>query len=551
MKKAFPSFNIHFMQSFFIQYVYLIIIILALVMIANKLRLAYPIVLVLGGLALSFTAEFSNITIDPELVFFIFLPPLLYEAAWQISWKQFWKWRRIIASFAFPIVIITSCVIAFVSSEIIPGFTLALGFLLGGIISPPDAISATTIMRQVNVPKSLVSIAEGESLLNDASSLVVFRFALAAVITGQFHFQQAATSFVLVIFMGIFVGILVGVIFYAVHRWLPTTTSIEIVLTLVTPYCMYYFAEHFHFSGVLAVVSGGLFLSSKRQSMLTFQSRIQGVNVWTNIVFVLNGLIFLLIGLQLPSIARQLGDISLGRAIWYGLVISFALILTRLLCTLGASLFTRLMSRFITVADPNPGWRGPLVFGWAGMRGVVSLAAALSIPILINEEQPFPYRNLILFITFIVILVTLVFQGLTLPWLIRKVKPEDKYATIPEHKQEVIIQKKIAHASLQLLEEKYGDDCLINEHLNNLRARLKLDLSFFHQELEEIDNTKKNSLKSYQTIYLELLEQQRKLLDKMNRFAEFDEDLIRKYLSLIDLEEFKIREKQLQEVESK
>jgi Na+/H+ antiporter len=532
------------MQSFFIQYVYLILIILALVMIANKLRLAYPIVLVLGGLALSFTTRFSNITIDPELVFFIFLPPLLYEAAWQVSWKEFWKWRRVITSFAFPIVIITSCVIAFVSSELIPGFTLALGFLLGGIISPPDAISATTIMRQVNVPKSMVSIAEGESLLNDASSLIVFRFALAAVITGQFHFQQAVTNSVLVIFMGIFIGLLVGIVFYAIHRWLPTTTSIEIVLTLVTPYCMYYFAEHFHFSGVLAVVSGGLFLSSKRQSMLTYQSRIQGINVWASLVFVLNGLVFFLIGLQLPSITRQLGAISLARAIWYGLVISFVLILTRLLCALGASLFTRVMARFITVANPNPGWRGPMVLGWAGMRGVVSLAAALSVPVLIQEGQPFPYRDLILFITFVVILVTLVFQGLTLPWLIRKVKPEDTDTLIPEHKQEIIIQKKIAQASLQFLEEKYGNDGLQNEHVNNLHARLKLDLNFFNQELEEINHTRENSLKSYQTIYLEMLEQQRKRLNEMNHLAEFDEELIRKYLSLIDLEESKIREKQ-------
>src|SRR4029079_17586703 len=164
------------MQSIFIQYVFLILLILALVMLANKLKLAYPIVLVLGGLILSFTSAFSHITIDPELVFFIFLPPLLYEAAWQTSWKEFWRWRRIITSFAFPIVIITSCVVAFTSYAIIPGFTLALGFLLGGIISPPDAVSATTILRQVKVPKLLVSIIEGESLLNDASSLIVFRF---------------------------------------------------------------------------------------------------------------------------------------------------------------------------------------------------------------------------------------------------------------------------------------------------------------------------------------------------------------------------------------
>ena len=542
-------YSIHFMQNTFIEYVFLIMIILALVMLANKLRLAYPIVLVIGGLLLSFSSLFSKITIDPELVFFIFLPPLLYEAAWQVSWKEFWKWRRVIMSFAFPIVIITSCVVALASYAIIPGFTLALGFLLGGIVSPPDAISSTTILRQVKAPKLLTSIIEGESLLNDASSLIVFRFALAAVITGQFHFQQAALSFVMVIVMGVMIGVVIGFIFYAIHRWLPTTTSIEIILTLITPYCMYYTAEQFHFSGVLAVVSGGLLLSSKRQTMLNYRSRIEGINVWTNIVFVLNGLIFFLIGLQLPSIINQLGDISLGRAIWYGLAISLVLIVARLLCTFGASLFTRFMSHFITVADPNPGWRGPIIFGWAGMRGVVSLAAALSIPLLIDEGRAFPYRNLILFITFIVILVTLVLQGLTLPLVIRKVKLEDN-RVIPEQKQEIIIQKKMAQYSLQYLNEKYDGKLPENEHLNNLKARFKIDMKLLSEELEKIDHTNENALRNFQSIYLELLEYQRKLLKEMNRRAEFDEELIRKYLSLIDLEEFKIREKQIMEINS-
>ena len=510
-------------------------------MIANKLRTAYPMVLVLGGLLLSFTSFFSNIDINPELVFFIFLPPLLYEAAWQVSWKEFWKWRRIITSFAFPIVILTSCVVALISTWLIPGFSLALGFLLGGIISPPDAVSATTIMRKVQVPKSMVSIIEGESLLNDASSLIVFRFASAAVITSQFHIQEAAVSFLWVITMGILIGLLVGSIFYAIHRWLPATTSIEIILTLVTPYCMYYAAEHFHFSGVLAVVSGGLFLSNKRQSMLSYQSRIQGVNVWTNLVFVLNGLIFLLIGLQLPSITQQLGDISLAKAIGYGLAISGLLIIARLACTFGAVFFTRFMSHFITVADANPGFKAPIIFGWAGMRGVVSLAMALSIPLLANGK-PFPYRDLILFITFIVILVTLVFQGLTLPWLIRKVNLEDRYHVIPEEKQEVIIQKKMALYSLEYLEEKFGPGWNQNERLKNLQSRFKIDLKLLTEELENKD-TKDRTLRDFQQVYLQLLEHQRKKLTEMNHRAEFDEDLIRKYLSLIDLEEFKLREK--------
>lgn len=530
------------MESFFIQYIFLILIILALEMIANKLRLAYPIVLVLGGLALSFTGEFANITIDPQFVFFIFLPPLLYEAAWQVSWKEFWRWRRLITGFAFPIVIITACVIAFASRALIPGFTLALGFLLGGIISPPDAISATTIMRRVNVPKSLTSIVEGESLLNDASSLIVFRFAVAAVLTGQFAFQEATLTFAVVVVMGIAIGLLVAFAFYAIHRWMPTTPSIEIVLTLVTPYCMYYFAEHFHFSGVLAVVSGGLLLSSRRQQMLTFESRIQGVNVWANLAFLLNGLIFLLIGLQLRAVTQELGDTSLGTAIAYALIISLVLIVTRLLCTLGASVFTTFMSRFITVADAHPGWRNPLILGWSGMRGVVSLAAALSIPLTIAEGQPFPYRNLILFITFVVIMVTLVFQGLTLPWVIRTVKPEDKYATIPEYEQERIIQQKLARTSVRFLEDRYGNERVHNEQLKGLFAELQAEL----QSLDgQIRDSGKSSLTEFQAVYLQLLERQRSLLDEMNHSAEFDEELIRKYLSLIDLEELRIREKQI------
>jgi monovalent cation/hydrogen antiporter len=531
------------MQSHFIEYIYLIFIILALVMLANKLKLAYPIVLVVGGLLLSFTNLFSTVTIDPELIFLIFLPPLLYEAAWQVSWKEFWKWRRVITSFAFPIVILTSCVIAFVSSAFIPGFTLALGFLLGGIISPPDAVSATTIMRHVNVPKSMLSIIEGESLLNDAASLIVFRFALAAIITGQFHLQEAAGSFVVVIGMGVAIGLFVGLIFFAIHRWLPTTPSIDIVLTLITPYCMYYFAERFHFSGVLAVVSGGLFLSGKRHTMLSYESRLQSVNVWGNIVFVLNGIIFLLIGLQLPFITRQLGDISIWKAIGYGLLISGVLIITRLLCTLGASVFTQMISRFITVADNKPGWKSPFIIGWAGMRGVVSLAAALSIPLFIEEGVPFPHRNLILFITFIVIIVTLVLQGLSLPWLIRKINPEDRHSSITEERQDLIIQKKLAFSSLRTLEQKYAHECRTNKHVSILRTRLKLDLNFFEHELDEMNDTKDHSLQHYQTIYLDLLEQQRTILSEINTRAEFNEDLIRKYLALVDLEELRVREK--------
>ncbi len=529
----------------FAQYIFLILIILGLVMIANRIRIAYPIVLVIGGLCLSFSGQFTEITIQPEMIFFIFLPPLLYEAAWQVSWKEFWRWRRVITSFAFPVVIITSCVVAFASTALIPGFTLAMGFLLGGIVSPPDAVSATTIMRGVKVPRALLSIIEGESLLNDASSLVVFRFALAAVITGQFHFSEAAGNFLLVIAFGILIGVAVGFVFYALHRWLPTTPGIDIVLTLISPYCMYYAAEHFHMSGVLAVVSGGLLLSSQRQRMFSYQTRIQWVNVWTSLVFVFNGLVFFLIGLQLVSVTRDLGDVGLGKAIAYGMAISLVLIVARLLSTFGASGFTRFMSRFIKVADDNPGWKGPLVLGWAGMRGVVSLAMALSIPMVLPGGEAFPFRNLILFLTFVVILVTLVLQGLTLPWLIRKLNMEDKFSPISHESQEVILQKKMALAALKRLEENHSELLQTNDHLRNLRERLKIDVRLLSQQFELHTPADEYSFNRFTAVYLDLLEHQREILTRINQHAEFDEELIRKYLALVDMEEFKVHETKL------
>src|SRR6201996_118323 len=289
------------MHNLVLQYTCLLAFILLVVMLAQKLRVAYPILLVLVGLPLGFVPFLRGIEIQPELIFVIFLPPLLYEAAWNTSWKDLWEWRRVISSFAFPVVIITSCVVAFVAARFIPGFTLATGFLLGGIISPPDAVSASVILKNIKVPKRFTTIAEGESLLNDASSLVIFRFALAAVLTGSFVFSHAAISFVLVIIMGVLIGLAVALVFYAVHRWLPTTPNIDIVLTFITPYAMYITAEQFHFSGVLAVVSGGLFLSIRRHQFLSNRSRLQGINVWEAVGFVLNGFVFILIGLEFST----------------------------------------------------------------------------------------------------------------------------------------------------------------------------------------------------------------------------------------------------------
>ncbi|MGX5817353.1 Na+/H+ antiporter [Chitinophaga lutea] len=515
-------------------YVFLVLVILALVMIARKLKVAYPIVLVLGGLALSLIPGMPAVAIDPELIFIIFLPPLLYEAAWYTSWKEFWRWRRIIISFAFLIVLVTSFAVAVTSAALIPGFTLALGFLLGGIVSPPDAVSATSVLKGIAVPKRVTSILEGESLFNDASSLIIFQFAFIAVNTGEFVLRDAAWQFVVMVVMGIVTGVAIGLAYYWLHRWLPTSANIDIVLTLTAPYVMYIAAEHFHFSGVLSVVSGGLFLSARSQRFLSYRSRLHGANVWSTLGFVLNGLVFMLIGLELPVIVSGLGDVSLGMAIAYGLLIALALIVCRLLCTFGASVFTVFISRFITTADNRPGWKGPVIIGWAGMRGVVSLAAALSIPIYLDSGDAFPQRNLILFITFTVILVTLVIQGLTLPWVVKRVNMEDPDAGKPVEEEEADLRSRLASRCLEYLHAEHKTVLQSNGMLRQLCDKLE-------KEGAGIDGEAGLEQAEFRRVYLLMLDQQRSFLHGLKAENGPDEELIRKYESLADLEEEKIR----------
>jgi Na+/H+ antiporter len=531
------------MHHLVIQYTCLLFVIVFVVMLAQKLKIAYPILLVLIGLPLGFLPFLKGIEIEPDLIFVIFLPPLLYEAAWNTSWKDFWKWRRVISSFAFPVVILTSCIVAYISSSIIPGFTLAAGFLLGGIVSPPDAVSATAILKNLTVPKRFVSIVEGESLLNDASSLVIYRFALAAIVTGSFVFKNAAFDFVLVITMGIAVGVAIGALFYAMHRWLPTSTNIDVVLTFLSPYAMYIIAEQFHFSGVLAVVSGGLFLSARRHEFLSHQSRLHGINVWESVAFVLNGFVFILIGLEFPVIIKNLGREGFESALKYSLIITGVLIVARFICTFSATFITMFMGRYITVADRNPGWKAPLILGWTGMRGVVSLAAALSIPITLKSGEAFPNRDIILFITFTVILVTLILQGSTLPLLIKWVKMPDPDLTISFEQQRQLVRKKLAQLSLKILEEDFEHHLKNNDMVKSLHLKYTTDFDTL-KDWENPDNEAKayEFYKQYREVLSRLLEQQRALLLSLNKKDNVNDDIVKQQLELLDLEEEKLRQ---------
>lgn len=512
-----------------------------LVMLAQRFRIAYPIFLVLSGLGISFIPGVSTLQVEPEVIFMIFLPPLLYEAAWYTSWNDFWKWKRPIALLAFGLVFFTSLVIAYVSDSMIPGFTLALGFLLGGIVSPPDAVAAATVLKGMRVPKRILTILEGESLVNDASSLIVFRFALAAVLTGAFSFQEAAGQFFIMAGMGVVVGLAGAHVFYVVHRFLPTTPAIDAALTVMTPYILFLAAEHFHFSGVMAVVSGGLFMSYRAHEVFqTGSTRLNMLGVWTTMIFVMNAFVFVIIGLKLPEIIAGLGEYSIGEAIKYALLISLITIVIRFLWVYPTAFVPRWLSARVR-KDPSPGWKGPLVIGWAGMRGVVSLATALSIPLMMEDGTPFPHRNLIIFITFVVILITLVVQGLTLPLIIKLIKLEEIDDMIREEEQQVGIQLRLDTIALDFVHEKYADETdleildLYKEELKNkiTNARMQLDSM-------ECNETEWTELRRYQHVLLEIYSLQRKELFKLRREKYYSDEEIRKAELQLDLNELKI-----------
>ncbi|WP_028297274.1 Na+/H+ antiporter [Olivibacter sitiensis] len=513
-----------------------------LYMLSQRLKISYPIFLVIGGLAISFIPGVPHISVEPDLIFLIFLPPLLFEAAWGSSWNHLWNWRRSILILGFGLVLVTSAAIAFFSVQIIPGFTLALGFLLGGIISPPDAVAATSVLKGMSVPKRGLAILEGESLVNDAASLTIFRFAIAAILTGQFVLEEATVEFFELAVMGVFVGLVIAHILYFVLRYWVKGSSITTPMTLIAPYLMYIVAEEFEWSGVLAAVSGGLFLSFRSSDYLNYDTRLQTKEVWSTVGFLLNGFVFILIGLELPVIVEGLGSYSMEEAIRYALIISAMVIVIRIVLVYLSAFIPRLLSKRIREKERSPGLKLPFIIGWAGMRGVVSLASALAIPLTLNNGSEFPHRNLILFITFAVILVTLVFQGLTLPLFLKLLKVEEVDIYIPEEEQIEAIRLELGKQSIEYLDTNYSYE--MGQYETIARIKEQLERSVAAAEATSNEDDKKQALKSvrglYRKIMLELVSLRRQGLNKFRLEKKYDDEVLRLMENNLDLEEARL-----------
>lgn len=393
---------------------------------ARRRNLPYPIVLLLAGLLLTFIPDFPKFQLEPQVVFYVLLPPILFDAAYRTSWRDFVRWKRPIFMLAFGLVIATSAAVAVICKLLIPGMNWATGFVLGAIVSPPDAAAATAVTRSLKLPRRMVQILEGESLVNDAAALTVFRFAVAAVAGGTFSFGEAVLSFLWLSLAGVGVGAIIG---WAFIKVLPRIRDVEaeILATFIVALGTYYAAEAVHASGVLATVTAGLILGWNSPSVLSAAGRLRGAAVWETLIFLINLMIFILIGLQMPFVIQSLSDYPWQWLLFWGAAVSFGIMAVRLAWIFPAAYLPRRFFRHIREREPKPKPAQVFLIGWTGLRGVVSLAAALALPLETGAGLPFPYRNLLLLLTFIAIASTLTVQGLTLRPLVRWLKiPEDR-----------------------------------------------------------------------------------------------------------------------------
>jgi CPA1 family monovalent cation:H+ antiporter len=434
-----------------------------LAIVARRIRIPYPILLTVGGVVLALIPGLPAIHLDPQLVFNLFLPPLIYPAAVYTSWRDFRANLRPILLLAIGLVLLTMTAIAYLL-HFLTALPLAVGFVFGAIISPPDAVAALAITHNLRVPRKIVVILEGESLVNDATSFISFKFAVAAVLTGSFSLNQAALQFLMVAAGGICVGLAIGWLATQVQKRLDDP-PVQTMFSLLTPYVAYFSGEALHVSGILAVVIAGMYYGWQAPRILSGRMRLQALPVWEMILFVLNGVLFMLIGLELPQVVGALPRSSAARVANLAILVVTAIVLVRFVWMFGASYLPRLLSRTIRHETPAP-WQHTALIAWTGMRGADSLAGALAIPFALPSGEAFPGRNLILLLTFCVIFGTLVLQGLTLSPLVRWLRIVDDRVT---EKEERLARLKANEAALARLDSMES----LNRTKPDIVARLR------------------------------------------------------------------------------
>ena len=511
----------------------LLAVVTILAEVANRIKVPHPILLVLVGIVIGLIPWLPDFALQPEVVFLIFLPPVLYAAAWYTSWPDFKAARRPIGLLAIGCVIFTTCIVAWVTHTFIPGFGWAEAFVLGAIVSPPDAVAATAATKGLGVPRRVITILEGESLVNDATGLIAYKYAVGAVVVGSFVLWEAGLQFLWVAGAGIGVGLIIGQIFLWIHKITPNNPTTDTTLTFIAPYVSYLLAEEFHLSGVLAVVTSGLFMAWHSSEVFSQQTRIQATATWNTVLFILNGIIFILIGLQLPVILRNISDIPFTTLLLYGVIVSAAVIIIRVIWVFPATYIPRINKR-IRMAEPKPDLKLVSIVAWSGMRGIVSLAAALALPLMINNTTPFPNRNMIIFLTFSVIFSTLVLQGLTLPRLIKMLGIKTDGA---EEDEEHEARIKITSSVIEHIEENYS--LLNDELLNQIKTKYEIRIQRLIRD-EANQRLNDDQYKKLLEIRQDLLNKERSIILHLRNTGGLNLEILRRLENELDLEETRL-----------
>jgi monovalent cation/hydrogen antiporter len=506
-----------------------------LLIAAGLLRVPYPILLVLGGLGLSFVPGIPEIQLPPDLVLVAVLPPLLYGAAFFTSLRDLRENAGAISFLAVGLVLTTMVVVAAVAHELIEGLGWAEAFVLGAIVSPTDPTAAITLASRLGIPRRMVALIEGESLVNDGTALVAYKFAVAAVVTGTFSLADASAEFVWNVFGGVGIGLAVGYVVRHIRRRLDDA-PLEITISLLSGYFAYLPAQAAGVSGVLAAVTIGVYMGWHTPELTAPQTRLQGNAVWEIVFFVLNALPFALVGLQLAALVDELSGYSTATLIGYAAAVAGAVVAARILWAVPGTYVTAYVRRDKRPIQ-EPG-RASILLGWSGMRGAVSLAAALALPLTVENGDRFPNRELIIFLTFGVILGTLVVQGLTFPGIVHLLGIEDEGHA---EKEEAKARLHATEAALARLDELAGEDWVRDDTVERLRGSFGFRRERFRSRFDpESDGSVEDRSLAYQRLVREVLDAEREAVFELRRDHQIDDDVMRRVIRDLDLEDARL-----------
>ena len=509
----------------------------ALLVVAPRLRIPYPILLVLGGLVLGFIPGIPTIRLPPDAVLFGVLPPLLYSAAFFTSLRDLRANRRPIALLSLGLVAMTTVAVAVVAHAMVAGMGWAPAFALGAIVAPTDPLAATSIAERLGIPHRLVAIIEGEGLVNDGSALVLYRVAVVAAVSGSFSLLHTSASFLWSIGGGIGIGLALGWLIRQVRRRLDNP-PVEVTIALMTGYFTFIPAYLVGASGVVAVVTAGVYIGWYTPELTTLQTRLQGDAFWEILTFLLNGLLFILVGLSLPAVLDGLGGHLTGTLLLQAGAILATVVVARFVWVFPATYLPRWASERIRRADPYPPWQSPALISWAGMRGAVSLAAALALPLETDAGAPFPHRDLIIFLTFAVILGTLVIQGLSMPLVIRALGLEDDGIAERERAKARI---HAAEAALARIDELADQDWVRGDTAERLRGLYRFRRERFSQRYTgDGDGAIEERSAAYQQLLHELVDAERDAVAELRRNGVIGDEAMRAVHRELDLEEARL-----------